>query len=99
MLPIAKGTYVNSTHWVSTFLCSGCIDGSGALSFTVADTEAGKETKLGWAWSSVNVANAGDPAASLGPHFGTNRYGMMEWKLAEAKNGKFAEWAALAKGA
>lgn len=34
--PIANGTYVNSTHWTYTFLCSKCILTDGTT-FKAAD--------------------------------------------------------------
>ena len=91
MLAIADGTYTNSSHWTSTFLCQGCITGS-SLSFTAGAGSA----RLGWAMSTTSIQNAGSSTAKLGMHNAGN--GGFNIDLSGAKNAKFAAWTQMAKG-
>jgi hypothetical protein len=93
MIPIASGSYVNATHWVSTFVCEGCLTGD-AKSFKAADAEG----KFGWAVGSRAVATPGDANSTLTMHAGAQGTNIV-LDLAAAKSEKYATWAALAKSA
>jgi cellobiose dehydrogenase (acceptor) len=88
--PIAGGTSTNSTSFTYTFLCEGCVDSAGTLSFLPDDDTA----PIGWAMS--NVALTAEPA--LRTHTGgRGSFGVMDgFPLADARSAEFATWAALA---
>ncbi|KFG80087.1 putative cellobiose dehydrogenase [Metarhizium anisopliae] len=88
--PIAAGTSANSSFFTYTFLCEGCLD--DALGLGTAATSG--TVKMGWALSSEKVGNPASPAAIL--NFHNRGFGGFQARLAQAKNGKFDEWAAMA---
>ncbi|KAK7226869.1 hypothetical protein V2G26_014872 [Clonostachys chloroleuca] len=86
-LPIANGTFVNSTHLSYTFLCENCVNA------TV--TNLANETPiLGWAISAENPTTVTDSASALTYHAaGFGQYGL---NIAAAKSSKYATWASWA---
>ncbi|KAL1864680.1 hypothetical protein Daus18300_007482 [Diaporthe australafricana] len=91
-LPIANGTFVNSTHFSFTFLCEGCIVG-GTTSFKTTD----ETPVLGWALSSSDPTTPSDPASELPYHdAGFGLYGV---PAASAQSAKFETWASWASAA
>ncbi|KAL3422294.1 GMC oxidoreductase [Phlyctema vagabunda] len=93
LLPIANGTFVNSTHTSYTFLCSGCITGD-AYSFNGTATDI----VLGWAMSDSAVTNpASASGASLAYH--NSGFGAFGVSLTAAKSASYATWAAMANTA
>ncbi|KAL1613180.1 hypothetical protein SLS60_001412 [Paraconiothyrium brasiliense] len=91
-LPIANGTFVNSTHYSFTFVCEGCI---------VGDTTTFKATDetpvLGWALSSSNPTTPSDPASELPYH--DAGFGLYGQPVAAAQSADFATWASWASNA
>lgn len=98
IVPVPSGSYVNETHWVSTFLCSACIAGD-ALSFNKDDAES----KFGYAFSTGAVASPGSPSSRLSMHFIPTTVGrgqgVFSLDLKAGKSVKYGSWAALAKSA
>lgn len=91
-LPIANGTFVNSTHFSFTFLCEGCIVG-GTTSFKATD----ETPVLGWALSSSDPTTPSDPTSDLPYHdAGFGLYGV---PAASAQSAKFETWASWASAA
>ncbi|KAJ0124561.1 hypothetical protein J7T55_005900 [Diaporthe amygdali] len=91
-LPIANGTFVNSTHFSFTFLCEGCIVG-GTTSFKATD----ETPVLGWALSSSDPTTPSDPTSDLPYHdAGFGLYGV---PAADAQSAKFETWASWASAA
>lgn len=91
-LPIANGTFVNSTHYSFTFLCEGCIVG-GSTTFAATDDIP----VLGWALSSSNPTTPSDPASDLPYHdAGFGLYGL---PAAKAQSSSFETWASWASSA
>ncbi|KAF1352641.1 FAD/NAD(P)-binding domain-containing protein [Lizonia empirigonia] len=88
-LPIANGTFVNSTHFSYTFLCKGCIVG-GTTTFTKTD----ENPVLGWALSSSNPTTPSDPTSELPYH--DAGFGLYGQKVAAAQSAKFETWASWA---
>ncbi|KAE9373549.1 hypothetical protein N431DRAFT_504192 [Stipitochalara longipes BDJ] len=90
MSPLTNGTFVNSTHLLYTFLCTGCITGT-ALSFS-ANTS---EPTISWAVSSKAVTN---PSSSSGAtlQYHDVGYGDFGLDLASAKSASYASWASMA---
>jgi hypothetical protein len=82
--PIANGTYVNSTHWTYTFLCSKCIQTDGTT-FKATDTVP----SLGFALNTNAPAQKTNPASSLSKH---TAQGQAAFDLSKAKSDKFAVW-------
>ncbi|KAF9698923.1 hypothetical protein EKO04_003346 [Ascochyta lentis] len=91
-LPIANGTFVNSTHFSYTFLCKGCIVG-GTTTFTKTDANP----VLGWALSSSNPTTPSDPTSELPYH--DAGFGLYGQKAAAAQSAKFETWASWASAA
>jgi hypothetical protein len=87
--PIANGTYVNSTHWTYTFLCSRCILSDGTT-FAANDSVA----VIGWASNGPAPGVKSNAAASLGRH---TSQGIVGLDLGMAKSAKFAAWKSWAK--
>ncbi|KAF1976444.1 GMC oxidoreductase [Bimuria novae-zelandiae CBS 107.79] len=88
-LPIANGTFVNSTHFSYTFLCEGCIVG-GTTTFTPTDTNP----VIGWALSSQNPSTPSDPTSELPYHdAGFGLYGQSAAAAQSALFGTWASWA------
>ncbi|KAL0257681.1 hypothetical protein SLS55_006844 [Diplodia seriata] len=88
---IPEGTFVNSTHYSYTFLCSGCVTGdSGAFDVT------GTTGVLGWAFSKTAPTSPGSASATLNYHAaGFGAFGMT---IADAESADFATWSKLATG-
>ncbi|KAL6712126.1 hypothetical protein ACN47E_000003 [Coniothyrium glycines] len=86
--PIINGTYVNSTHWTYTFLCSKCIQGDGTT-FNITDTAA----SLGYAINTKAPAQRSDPASSVSKHTAQGQAG---FDLSKARNSNFDIWKAYA---
>jgi hypothetical protein len=84
---------VNATHWVSTFLCSGCI-AAGDLSPGFTSTQDKVKETFAFAIATTPVPAPGDPASRVPKHSRTGRF---ELSLSAAKNEKYGAWAALAK--
>ncbi|KAJ4354944.1 hypothetical protein N0V95_003353 [Ascochyta clinopodiicola] len=88
-LPIANGTFVNSTHFSYTFLCKGCIVG-GTTTFTKTD----ETPVLGWALSSSDPTTPSDPTSALPYH--DAGFGLYGQKASAAQSANFATWASWA---
>ncbi|KAJ4371048.1 hypothetical protein N0V86_008743 [Didymella sp. IMI 355093] len=91
-LPIANGTFVNSTHLSYTFLCKGCIVG-GDTTFTKTD----ENPVLGWALSSTDPTTPSDPASELPYH--DAGFGLYGQPAAAAQSAQFETWASWASAA
>ncbi|KAF1977293.1 CBD9-like protein [Bimuria novae-zelandiae CBS 107.79] len=85
---IANGTYINSTHWTYTFLCSKCIQTDGTTFAASANT-----TVLGYALNSAAPSNKANAASSVSKH--TSR-GQVTFDLVKARSKDFATWKAWA---
>lgn len=91
-LPIANGTFVNSTHLSYTFLCKGCIIG-GTETFAATD----EDPVLGYAVASTDPTTVSDPTSALTYHdSGFGEYGLV---AADAQSANFATWASWASNA
>jgi cellobiose dehydrogenase (acceptor) len=88
-LPIANGTFVNSTHFSYTFLCQGCIVG-GETTFKPTDDPP----VLGWALSSSDPTTPSDPASDLPYH--DAGFGLYGQPIAAAQSADFETWASWA---
>ncbi|KAH8880829.1 CBD9-like protein [Thozetella sp. PMI_491] len=86
--PIADGTYVNSTAFVFTFLCSNCILDDGRT-FTM-ETEV---PLLAWAMSKNALSNPSSASAVLNFH---SYFGTFGIDLPNAKFADFETWAGTA---
>ncbi|KAF1831961.1 CBD9-like protein [Decorospora gaudefroyi] len=87
-MPIANGTYVNSTHWTYTFLCSKCIQSDGTT-FKITDTTA----SIGFAVNANAPAQKSNPASAVSKHMAQ---GQAVFDLNNAKSDKFEMWKAYA---
>lgn len=86
---IEDGTYVNTTHYSATFLCSGCITNDDDTFLTTATTAT-----LGWAYSSTAPTTPDDSSSALNYHSaGFGGFGMA---LSYAMSSEYDTWAALA---
>ncbi|KAK7179960.1 hypothetical protein DPSP01_009872 [Paraphaeosphaeria sporulosa] len=83
-LPIANGTYTNSTHWTYTFVCSKCIQSDGTT-FAANDNT----TVLGYALSSAAPSQKGNAASSVSKH---SSEGQATFDLVKARSKDFATW-------
>ncbi len=88
-LPIANGTFVNSTHFSYTFLCKGCIVG-GTTTFKTTD----EIPVLGWALSSSDPTTPSDPTSELPYH--DAGFGLYGQNAAAAQSAQFDTWASWA---
>ncbi|KAF2025876.1 CBD9-like protein [Setomelanomma holmii] len=88
-IPITNGTYVNSTHWTYTFLCSKCIQSDGTT-FENSDTAP----SIGWALNANGPAQKANPAASVSKH---TSEGQVVFDLSKAKSSRFDTWKSWAK--
>ncbi|KAF2643620.1 CBD9-like protein [Massarina eburnea CBS 473.64] len=86
--PIANGTYVNSTHWTYTFLCSKCIQ-PDKTTFLPTDTSP----SLGYALNAAAPPQKTNPASSVAKH---TSQGQVVFDLSKARSGRFEEWAGYA---
>ncbi|KAK6086019.1 linoleate diol synthase [Seiridium cupressi] len=89
LYPIADGTYVNSTHYSATFLCSGCVTNDDDTFLTTATTAT-----LGWAYSDEAPTTPSDTASVLNYH--SSGFGGFGMSLAYAMSAEYDTWAALA---
>lgn len=89
MSTIESGTFVNSTHFSYTFLCSGCITGD---ILTFSSTTA--SSVFGWAYSSTSVVTPSDASSDLSYH--TAGFGEFGMTLTSAESALYSTWAALA---
>ncbi|KAF9871749.1 cellobiose dehydrogenase [Colletotrichum karsti] len=87
-VPIANGTFVNSTHFSYTFLCSGCV-------VAASTTLTGESPILGWAFSDTSPTTPADATSALNYH--SAGFGQFGLDIAGAKSAKFAEWSKYAK--
>lgn len=88
-VPIANGTFVNSTHISYTFLCQGCITGSTASFNSSAPTPI-----FGYAVAADNPTTVSDPTSALTYH-GAG-FGQYAVDLANAKSANYDTWASWA---
>ncbi|OAK96395.1 CBD9-like protein [Phaeosphaeriaceae sp. SRC1lsM3a] len=88
-VPIANGTYVNSTHWTYTFLCSNCIQADGTT-FKATDTTP----SIGFALNPSGPSQKTNAASAVGKH---TAQGQAVFDLSKAKSAKFATWKSWAK--
>ncbi|GME43027.1 Cellobiose dehydrogenase [Neofusicoccum parvum] len=88
---IPEGTFVNSTHFSYTFLCTGCLTGdSGSFDVT------GETAVLGWALSKTAPTTPTSVTSALGYHAaGFGAFGM---PIADAEQAEYSTWAKLATG-
>lgn len=85
-LPIANGTFVNSTHLSYTFVCQGCIIG-GTMTFAATDSAP----VLGYAVSTSNPTSVSDSSSALVYHdAASNEYG---FSISSAQSASFETWA------
>ncbi|ESZ96963.1 hypothetical protein SBOR_2645 [Sclerotinia borealis F-4128] len=89
LLPIADGTFVNSTHMSYTFLCQACIGNT----YTFAS--GATQVIVGWALGNGTVTNAASASDATFTYHGTG-YGDFGITTASAVNGNYATWAAMA---
>ncbi|KAK6613489.1 linoleate diol synthase [Botrytis cinerea] len=92
LLPIAKGTFVNSTHMSYTFLCQACIGNT----YTLA--AGASQVVVGWALGNGTVTNAASATGATFSYHGTG-YGDFGIQTANAANDNYATWAAMASAA
>ncbi|KAM3086070.1 hypothetical protein ACMFMG_000206 [Clarireedia jacksonii] len=92
LLPIANGTFVNSTHMSYTFLCQSCLGNTYSLS-------AGAKTiVLGWALGNGTVTNPTSASDATFTYHGAG-YGDVGIQVANVTNANYATWAAMASAA
>ncbi|KAH6657577.1 hypothetical protein BKA67DRAFT_532778 [Truncatella angustata] len=88
-LPIANGTFINSTHVSYTFLCQGCAVGD-STTFSFSDGTGA----LGYAVSSSNPTTPSDSATALVYHdLGANIYVANFTASINAQYSTWASWA------
>lgn len=89
-LPIANGTFVNSTHLSYTFVCSGCIIG-GTTTFAATDAAP----IIGYAVSTSNPTTVSSASSALVYHdAGASEYGFSTSSAQSASYSTWASWAA-----
>jgi hypothetical protein len=89
--PIANGTYVNSTHWTYTFLCSNCIQADGTT-FKTTDTMP----SIGYVLNPTAPTQKADTAATVSKH---TAQGQAVFDLSKARSVQFSTWKSWAKPA
>ncbi|XMA18370.1 hypothetical protein WAI453_011161 [Rhynchosporium graminicola] len=89
LLPIANGTYTNSTHWSLTFLCKACLLTDGTTISRTAATDM-----LGWAYSSSPPATPASKATTFSKHGAQGQYAA---NLTAARSKSFEMWAGWAR--
>jgi hypothetical protein len=87
--PILNGTYVNSTHWTYTFLCSNCIQTDGTT-FKATDTVP----SIGYALNPTAPTQKTNAAAAVTKH---TAQGQAAFDLSKARNAQFTMWKSWAK--
>ncbi|KAK0708431.1 hypothetical protein B0H67DRAFT_520883 [Lasiosphaeris hirsuta] len=94
LTPIAKGTFVNSTHLSATFVCSGCLN-SDSFDPTTSGTAS-----FAYAYSLVAVATPADANSRLSDHTSQGEgYGSFGADLASARSADFGAYVKLAQTA
>lgn len=88
-VPIANGTYINSTHWTYTFLCSKCIQTDGTT-FKATDTAP----SFGYVLNPTAPIQKTNAGAIVSKH---TSQGQAVFDLSKAKNSKFDTWRGWAK--
>lgn len=88
---IPKGTFVNSTHFSLTFVCSNCIT-EDSFTFSTSSTSE----VMGWALASTSPTDVTNAGATLTYH--SAGFGAFGVQLAQAKSDQYDTWAALATG-
>jgi len=86
---IANGTFVNSTHFSYTYLCSGCATNSSSLTNNIG--------AFGWALSTTALADASTTSATLTYH--AAGFGVFGLNIAAARSEGFPSWAKMASSA
>ncbi|APA09589.1 hypothetical protein SS1G_06264 [Sclerotinia sclerotiorum 1980 UF-70] len=89
LLPIANGTFVNSTHMSYTFLCQACIGNT----YTMA--AGASQVIVGWALGNGTVTNAASANDATFTYHGTG-FGNFAIQTASAVNINYATWVATA---
>lgn len=90
--PIKQGTFVNSTHISSTFLCAGCINSD---SF---DPSSKGDVFFGYAYSQIPVDDPSNIDTALSDHTGNGAdYGEFRVMLDDAKSDDYDRYAKLAE--
>ncbi|KAG9237763.1 hypothetical protein BJ875DRAFT_480952 [Amylocarpus encephaloides] len=91
VVPIANGTYTNTTHFVSTFICKNCILADGTT-FGSADTT----NAIGWAFSTAAPKTKASASTAFSKHQSQGNY---QADLTTARTADYAKWAAYAPNA
>lgn len=92
LLPIANGTFVNSTHVSYTFLCQACIGNT----YTFAG--GASQVVIGWALGNGTVTNAASATDATFTYHGGG-YGDFGIQTANAVNDNYPTWASMARAA
>ncbi|KAF7924533.1 hypothetical protein EAE99_006481 [Botrytis elliptica] len=91
-LPIANGTFINSTHLSYTFVCQSCVIG-GSTTFDASSVLA----TIGYAVSSSTPTNPSNSGSALSYHdVGANIYNL---NLTAARSAQYSTWASWASAA
>ena len=97
LLPIKKGTFVNSTHVCSTFLCAGCIN-KDSFGPALASSDSNQAVYFGYAFSQTAVADPSNINTPLSDHTTAGGgYAAFRVDLRAAKSDDYDKYAALAK--
>ncbi|KAI9172778.1 Cellobiose dehydrogenase [Paramyrothecium foliicola] len=86
-VPIANGTFVNSTHFSYTFVCQNCVVAGKT-------NVAGANPIFGWAISAENPTTLSDPASAIPYH--AAGFGQFGVDIEGAKSASYAQWASWA---
>ncbi|KAF2853155.1 iron reductase domain protein [Plenodomus tracheiphilus IPT5] len=81
---IANGTYINSTHWTYTFLCSNCLQTDGTT-FKSSDTTP----SIGYALNANAPTDKTNPASNLAKHSARDQ---TIFDLSKARSPNFGTW-------
>lgn len=93
--PIKQGTFANSTHISSTFLCRGCINKDSFS--TPSGNDSSRSVFFGYAYSPTAVTNPSDTSATLSDHTSQGGdYGAFSIVLSDAKSEQYDKYAAMA---
>lgn len=85
MLPIANGTFVNSTHFSYTFVCQGCVVGGQTTWDFTEDT-----APMGWAVATSNPDTPSDSSSTLTYHDVAN---IFVANLTASQSSQYETWA------
>jgi hypothetical protein len=86
-----NGSYVNSTHWTYTFLCSNCIQTDGT---TFKTTDA--TPNIGFVMNPTAPSQKANAAATVTKH---TAQGQTVFDLSKARSAQFETWKSWAKPA